>query len=93
MVCKFRFVERIPPFVKNIIESLGLSTRVIDLAIQDETLTYMSERDEIAELVINKIKERPLTGWGSMVNGSSVDGPPIICFLNCLITMVLFWVD
>ena len=51
-------------FVREFIESLGLSTRVIDLAIQDETLTYMSERDEIADLVISKIKERPLTGWG-----------------------------
>lgn len=51
-------------FTKSIIEDLGLSTRVIDLAIQDETLTYMSERDEIADLVISKIKERPLTGWG-----------------------------
>lgn len=51
-------------FTKGIIESLGLSTRVIDLAIQDETLTYLSERDEIANLVISKIKERPLTGWG-----------------------------
>lgn len=51
-------------FTKGIIESLGLSTRVIDLAIHDETLTYMSERDEIADLVISKIKERPLTGWG-----------------------------
>ena len=51
-------------FIKGVIESLGLSTRVIDLAIQDETLTYMSERDEIADLVVSKIKERPLTGWG-----------------------------
>lgn len=51
-------------WMKGIIEALGLSTRVIDLAIQDEALTYMSERDEIADIVINKIKERPLTGWG-----------------------------
>lgn len=51
-------------FVKDTIESLGLSTRVIDFAIQDETLTYFSERDEIAQVVIEKIKERPITGWG-----------------------------
>lgn len=51
-------------FVREMIESLGLSTRVVDLAIQDETLTYYSERDEIAKIVMNKIKERPLTGWG-----------------------------
>lgn len=51
-------------FVRDIIDSLGLSTRVIDLAIRDETFTYYSERDEIAQTVMSKIKERPLTGWG-----------------------------
>lgn len=51
-------------FMRDVIESLGLSTRVIDLAIQDETFTYYSERDEIAQVVWSKIKERPLTGWG-----------------------------
>lgn len=50
--------------VKDIIESLGLSTRVIDFAIQGDTLTYYSERDEIAELVISKIQEHPILGWG-----------------------------
>lgn len=50
--------------VRNIVESLGLSTRVIDFAIQEETLTYYSERDEIAQLVISKIRERPIWGWG-----------------------------
>lgn len=51
-------------FIREILDSIGLSTRVIDIAIQGETLTYYSERDEIAQLVISKIKERPLTGWG-----------------------------
>lgn len=50
--------------VRNLIEQIGLSTRVIDLALQDEALNYTSGRDEIAEVVISKIKERPLTGWG-----------------------------
>jgi O-antigen ligase len=51
-------------YLQGVLESLGLSTRVIELAIQGETLTYYSERDEIAQLVISKIKERPLMGWG-----------------------------
>ena len=51
-------------FLQNFLGSLGMSTRVIDLTITGETLTYYSERDEIAELVISKIKERPFEGWG-----------------------------
>jgi len=50
--------------IQNILDSLGLSTRVIEIAMQGETLSYYSERDEIAQLVLSKIKERPLTGWG-----------------------------
>ena len=50
--------------IQNILDSLGLSTRVIEIAMQGETLSYYSERDEIAQLDLSKIKERPLTGWG-----------------------------
>lgn len=50
--------------LQNVLSSLGMSTRVIDFTIQGETLTYYSERDEIAQLVISKIKERPIEGWG-----------------------------
>ena len=51
-------------YLQSVLGSLGMSTRVIDFAIQGETLTYYSERDEIAQLVISKIKERPIEGWG-----------------------------
>lgn len=49
--------------IRDVLSSLGMSTRVIDFTIQGETLTYYSERDDIAQIVINKIKERP-EGWG-----------------------------
>lgn len=51
-------------FLQGVLESLGMSTRVIDFTIQGETLTYYSERDEIAQIVMSKIKERPFEGWG-----------------------------
>ena len=51
-------------FLQGVLDSLGMSTRVIDFTIQGETLTYYSERDEIAQVVISKIKERPFEGWG-----------------------------
>ena len=51
-------------FVRDILETIGLSTRVIDFVIQGETLTYYSERDEIAQDVIKLIKEKPFLGWG-----------------------------
>ena len=50
--------------LRTVVDGIGLSTRVIDFTIEGETLTYYSERDEIAELVLKKIKERPLFGWG-----------------------------
>lgn len=51
-------------FLQGVLDSLGMSTRVIDFTIEGETLTYYSERDEIAEIVMSKIKERPFEGWG-----------------------------
>lgn len=51
-------------FLRGVIASIGLSTRVIDHTIEGEMLTNYSERDEIFTLIISKIKERPLTGWG-----------------------------
>ena len=50
--------------LREIISSLGFSTRIIDFAIEGETLTYYSERDEIFAIVWNKIKENPITGYG-----------------------------
>ena len=49
--------------LRDIISSLGLSTRIIDFAIQGETLTYYSERDEIFAVVWKKILENPM-GYG-----------------------------
>lgn len=51
-------------FLREIISSVGLSTRVIDHTIEGEIVTNYSERDEIFTLIISKIKERPLFGWG-----------------------------
>lgn len=51
-------------FLRDIISTIGLSTRIIDYTIQGETLSNYSERDEIFDVVISKIHERPLTGWG-----------------------------
>ena len=50
--------------LRDIISSLGMSTRIIDYTIPGETLSNYTERDEIIDLLINKIIERPLTGWG-----------------------------
>lgn len=51
-------------FLREIIDSLGFSTRVLDFTIEGETLTYYSERDEIFEIVLNKIRENPIFGYG-----------------------------
>ena len=51
-------------FLREIISSVGLSTRIIDHTIDGEMVTNYSERDEIFTLLISKITESPLNGWG-----------------------------
>lgn len=50
--------------VRDIFLQLGLSTRILDLAIVGETISHTSGRDEIFTLLIQKISERPLLGYG-----------------------------
>jgi len=50
--------------LREIISSLGFSTRIIDFAVEGETLTYYSERDEIFAIVWKKIQENPIMGYG-----------------------------
>ena len=49
---------------KNIFSSFGLSTRIIDLAINNEVVTHTSGRDEIYDLLRQKISEQPVLGYG-----------------------------
>lgn len=49
--------------LRDILRTLGMSTRIVDFAIEHETLTYLSERDEIFAVVWNKILENPM-GYG-----------------------------
>ena len=41
-----------------------MSTRVIDMLIQKKYLSYTSGRDKIYELLLQKISEKPLFGYG-----------------------------
>ena len=50
--------------VRSLFISLGLSTRVIDLALSNEIVTHTSGRDEIYDLLKQKISERPVLGYG-----------------------------
>ncbi len=51
-------------FIKEIFNQLSLSTRIIDLAIEGTIVSYTSGRDELYALAIEKIKEKPLIGYG-----------------------------
>lgn len=42
----------------------GLSTRVIDLAINGTVVSHLSGRDELYDVIIRKIAEKPLLGYG-----------------------------
>lgn len=51
-------------FLKVRLGAVGLSTRVIDLAINGTVISHMAGRDELYELGLQKIHERPLLGYG-----------------------------
>lgn len=71
--------------LRGIISALGMSTRIIDYTIQGETLSNYSERDDIYALLINKIQERPLTGWGVYGEWQFVDWSAHNMYLEVLI--------
>lgn len=51
-------------FFKTKLDAIGLSTRVIDLAINGTIISHMAGRDELYELALQKIHERPFLGYG-----------------------------
>ena len=51
-------------FAKVQLGNVGLSTRVIDLAISGEMTTHLSGRDELYGTLIKKISEHPFLGYG-----------------------------
>ena len=51
-------------FLRNLIMKMGLSSRVVDMAIKGTTTTYLSGRDTLYEIVLQKISERPILGYG-----------------------------
>jgi O-antigen ligase len=50
--------------IKNFLDSLGVSTRIMDSFISHQFISYTSGRDEIYEILIQKISENPLLGYG-----------------------------
>ena len=50
--------------IKRFIAYLGMSTRVVDFAIEGTMLSNTTGRDYLAEKALEKIAERPLLGYG-----------------------------
>ena len=51
-------------FAKTLLTNLGVSTRIIDLAIKGTVASHLSGRDELYDIIIRKIAERPYIGYG-----------------------------
>lgn len=51
-------------FAKTSLTTLGVSTRIIDLAIKGTVASHLSGRDELYDIIIRKIAERPYIGYG-----------------------------
>ena len=58
------YFEQFMMFMQVLLSQFGLSTRVIDLFSDSDTLVYASGRDELTNVLMNKIQENPLLGYG-----------------------------
>ncbi len=50
--------------VGSVFETLGLSTRIVDFLSEGTVLSYAAGRDELSEIALQKIAERPFLGYG-----------------------------
>ncbi len=48
----------------NTLSRYGMSTRIIDMLLENEYLSHTSGRDKIYELLLQKIVEKPIFGYG-----------------------------
>ncbi len=51
-------------YVRTMFYQVGLSTRIIDFAVEGNMISYLSGRDEIFSTAFEMIKERPFLGYG-----------------------------
>lgn len=50
--------------LSNTLSRYGMSTRIIDMLLENEYLSHTSGRDKIYELLLEKISEKPILGYG-----------------------------
>lgn len=50
--------------LSNTLSRYGMSTRIIDMLLENEYLSHTSGRDRIYELLLQKISEKPICGYG-----------------------------
>lgn len=50
--------------LSNTLSRYGMSTRIIDMLLENEYLSHTSGRDRIYELLLEKISEKPILGYG-----------------------------
>lgn len=53
-------------FLGNILSSMGLSSRATDFGVSGEFISNTTGRDEITEILLSKLGEMPLLGYGVM---------------------------
>lgn len=58
------YFEQFMMFLQILLSQFGLSTRVINLLFDSDTIMYTSGRDELSQILMNKIQESPLLGYG-----------------------------
>ena len=84
---------------KSLFEQIGVSTRIIDLLIKQEAVSHTSGRDAIYSLLLEKLAERPLLGYGIYGEWQWVGWSAHNLFLEILFhfgiplgILIMFWI-
>lgn len=76
--------EQVINIISDISKSLGISSRTISLLTRSK-ISYNSGRDDLWEMVIDKIKEKPYLGWGVAGDQSFMVSYPHQLFLELVL--------
>ena len=60
----FVYLEQFFILMQGLLSQFGLSTRVIDMVMSEEVSTHLSGRDDVADVLMIKLRNAPFFGYG-----------------------------
>lgn len=64
LIFALAYLEQFFILMQGILAQAGLSTRIIDLAVNEEVVSHVSGRDGVAEILMRRLQDAPFLGYG-----------------------------